>query len=78
MDMSIERNIFPKVEDIVEVSEVLANLLVTRKALSERPGVVDFGNVELVVWPFGVDTRSWVSIPIPDTAEVGARFNDKG
>ena len=51
VDMGVEEDIFTKTEYIVEVSEVFANLLVTRKALSESPVIVGFWDVELVVWP---------------------------
>ncbi len=78
MNVSIERDVLAEVEDLIEVSEVLADLLVTREALGESPGVVDFGDVELVVRPFGIDAGPRVSIPVPDATEVSARFDDQG
>ena len=75
--VSVEKNILAEVEYLVDMSEILTNLLVAWEALLKAPCMVDFGNAELVVWPFRVNACARISVPVPNATKVGGSLNDK-
>jgi hypothetical protein len=64
-DLSVERYVLPKSEDLIDMCHVLAKFNVVRETLREIPVLKDLRDIQLIERCLAVHTSARISVPVP-------------